>query len=68
MPVPEDVLVHARLLELAREAGFNASAVFDLSVAKRAPLELVYYHALRRLPPLKHVLPCTRDLVFEKPR
>jgi SAM-dependent methyltransferase len=67
MPVPEDVLVHARLLEIARETGFGASTVFDLSVAKRAPLELLYYSALRTLPLLKHWLPCTRDFVFEKP-
>jgi hypothetical protein len=26
------------------------------------------YSALRRVPGLKHLLPCTRDFVFEKPR
>jgi SAM-dependent methyltransferase len=68
MPVPEDVLVHSRVLALASGAGFAASSEFDLSLAKRGPVELLYYSALRRLPFLKHVLPCTRDLVFEKPR
>ena len=66
MPVPEDVLVHKELLQLARDAGLSASTVFDLSLAKRGPLELLYYSALRMAPFLKHVLPCTRDFVFEK--
>ena len=66
MPVPEDVLVHGELLDLARRAGFIAGTVFDLSLAKRGPVELLYYSALRRVPGLKHVLPCTRDFVFEK--
>ena len=57
MPVPEDVLVHGELLDLARRAGFIAGTVFDLSLAKRGPVELLYYSALRRVPGLKHVLP-----------
>src|SRR5262249_2119080 len=61
MPVPEDVLVHTRLLAIARAAGFSASSQFDLSLAKRGPLERVYYRALRTVPGLRHVLPTTRD-------
>jgi len=68
MPVPEDVLVHKELLQLGRDAGFTVSTVFDLSLAKRGPVEMLYYSALRSVPGLKHVLPCTRDFVFEKPR
>jgi len=67
MPVPEDVLVHAHVLDLGRRAGFRATCLDDVSVTKRGPIELLYYSALRMVPPLR-LLPCTRDLVFEKPR
>lgn len=67
MPVPEDVLIQARILALGRAAGLRASSVFDLSVAKRGPVELLYYSVLRAVPLIRYVLPCTRDFVFEKP-
>lgn len=68
MSVPEDVLVYARLVAIAHEVGLNVSSVFDLSLSKRGPVELVYYSALTRLPLLRHLLPCTRDIVFMKSR
>lgn len=64
--VPEDVLVHSRLLELARAAGFEASVEFDADPSHRRPGETVYYAALQRLPFLHARLPCTADFVFRK--
>lgn len=66
MPVPEDVLVPSRLATVAAAAGLRMRTVFDLSLAKRGPVETLYYAALRAVPPLRHLLPCTRDLVFER--
>jgi len=65
--VPEDVLVHSRLLELARAAGFTASVAFDADPAHRRPGETLYYAALQRLPFLWARLPCTADFRFAKP-
>ncbi len=64
--VPEDVLVHSHLLELARAAGFDASVEFDADPAHRRPGETLYYAALKRLPFLHARLPCTADFVFRK--
>jgi SAM-dependent methyltransferase len=64
--VPEDVLVHSRLLELARAAGFDASVEFDADPAHRRPGETLYYAALQKLPFLQARLPCTADYVFRK--
>ncbi len=66
MPVPEDVLVPAELATLAAEAGLRMRSHFDLSLAKRGPIETLYYAALRVIPGLRELLPCTRDLVFER--
>ncbi len=65
--VPEDVLVHTRLLEIARAAGFEASVEFDPDPAHRRPGETLYYAALQRLPFLWARLPCTADFRFDKP-
>jgi SAM-dependent methyltransferase len=67
MPVPEDVLVYERIKAMATSLGFKVSSTFDLSLAKRGPVELLYYSVLRVVPLLKHALPCTRDMVFTKP-
>src|SRR5258705_5668100 len=67
MPVPEDVLIYAEFERLARETGLIISSQFDLSLTKRGPIETLYYGTLRRVGPLKHVLPCTRDILFMKP-
>ena len=66
MPVPEDVLVLSRLKQLGEEAGLDVSSNFDLSLAKRGPVEMLYYLMMRKSGPLKHVLPCTRDICFRK--
>ena len=65
--VPEDVLIPSWILRPARAAGFRATTRDDCSLAKRGPLELLYYLGMRALPPLRFVLPCTRDFVLEKP-
>lgn len=65
--VVEDVLVPARLLELAREIGFDASIAYTPTLTLRGRVEFLYYLALGKLAPLQRVLPCTADLVFEKP-
>jgi len=67
MPVPEDVLVYGKLKSMGTGLGFDVSSTFDLSVAKRGPVELLYYSVLKTVPLLKHALPCTRDIVFTKP-
>jgi SAM-dependent methyltransferase len=64
--VPEDVLVHSKLLALAREAGFDASVEFYPTVLARAPGALLYYSVLARLPSLQRVLPCTANFRFRR--
>jgi SAM-dependent methyltransferase len=65
--VPEDVLVHSKLLALAREAGLDAAVEFYPSVLVRAPGSLLYYSVLARLPWLQRVLPCTANFTFRRP-
>lgn len=65
--VPEDVLVHSRLVELAREAGFEPAVRFDADPLNRRPAETLYYVLLRRAPFLWPRVPCTADYVFRKP-
>ena len=64
--VPEDVLVHPKLLALAREAGLEAAVEFYPSVLARAPGALFYYTVLAKLPPLQRLLPCTANFRFRK--
>jgi SAM-dependent methyltransferase len=65
--VPEDVLIHGRILELAREAGFVARLDFDLHCVNRGPGPTLYYALLRGLGPLRYVLPAAASFVFVKP-
>ncbi|HEV2106217.1 MAG TPA: hypothetical protein VGU27_10875, partial [Candidatus Eisenbacteria bacterium] len=64
--VPEDVLLYLDVLRDARSVGFVAACRDDCSVEKRRPLEFAYYAILGAVPPLRVVLPCTRDFVLEK--
>ena len=64
--VPEDVLLHEDVLKAARAVGLSVACRDDCSLEKRRPLEYVYYLVLGRIPPLRALLPCTRDYVFEK--
>ncbi len=65
--VVEDVLLPARLLEIGRELGFEVLVAYAPTLTLRGPTEFLYYLALRKLRPLQRWLPCTADVVFEKP-
>jgi SAM-dependent methyltransferase len=65
--VPEDVLIHGRLLDLAREIGFEAKIEFDTHTINRGAIETLYYYALSRLGPMKKVLPAGASFIFTKP-
>jgi SAM-dependent methyltransferase len=65
--VVEDVLVPSRLLALGRSLGFEASLSYAPTLTLRGPRESLYYLALSKLRPLQRWLPCTADLLFEKP-
>jgi len=65
--VVEDVLVPSRLHGIAREIGFDASVAYTPTLTLRGRVEFLYYLALGKLRPLQRLLPCSADLVFEKP-
>lgn len=65
--VPEDVLITATILQLARECGLEAQVHFDPSTKKKGPLELLYFSTLQRLPLLQKLLPCSAHFVFTRP-
>jgi ubiquinone/menaquinone biosynthesis C-methylase UbiE len=66
--VPEDVLVYRKMQQVARQVGFECRISFDTSLYKRAPFETLYYGALRAIPLLARMLPCTVTYHFVKPR
>jgi SAM-dependent methyltransferase len=65
--VPEDVLVRPRLAKLAKE--HNLSIRFNLSptLTNRAGLATVYFYILSKFGFLAKLLPCSADIVVEKP-
>ncbi|MDB5410901.1 MAG: methyltransferase [Rhodospirillales bacterium] len=65
--VPEDILRYRRLEQLASRFGLKLQTRFCASLANRGPLETVYYFGLQTLPMLQHLLPCTADIIIEKP-
>jgi len=65
--VPEDVLMYPRMRQIAAEVGFSSQIRFYPSVANRAPVPLLYYSVLSRLPVLQGILPCTANYEFTKP-
>jgi SAM-dependent methyltransferase len=66
--VPEDVLRHDRIRELADEVGLECSVDFYPSIARRGPAETLYYAVLGRVRPFQRMLPCTANFYFRKPR
>jgi ubiquinone/menaquinone biosynthesis C-methylase UbiE len=64
--VPEDVLIHERIKELAQATGLRCSLDFYPSILKRGPVETVYYFGLRWFPFLQNLLPCTINYHFSK--
>ncbi len=65
--VPEDVLRYRHLMELGQEAGLIPELHYAPTTTYRGGVETVYYLGLQRLPPLQRLLPCTFDMVFNKP-
>jgi SAM-dependent methyltransferase len=65
--VPEDVLVHDRIRELAEEVGLDVVIDFWPDTPRRGPTETLYYSLLARIPRLQAVLPCTANFRFRKP-
>jgi SAM-dependent methyltransferase len=66
--VPEDVLIHSKIRQLAAESGFACQVLYDASLYKREPLETIYYGLLRFVPAVQPFLPCTATFHFEKRR
>jgi SAM-dependent methyltransferase len=64
--LPEDVIVPAWLTRVARETGFDVAVRPYLSADDRGLLKSIYYAALRGLPMLPPLLPCTREFLFTK--
>lgn len=65
--VPEDLLIPADIRRFAAKAGLDCIVDYDPSVLRRGPIETIYFLALRRLPFLQRLLPCTAHFIFEKP-
>jgi len=63
--VPEDVLIHKKILQLAKEAGFEGKLIFDPHVQNRGPVETIYYSCLSRMPFFQGFMPTTAHFVFE---
>jgi SAM-dependent methyltransferase len=65
--VPEDVIVHRKLVAIAEEIGFSASYNLVPHTMNRGTIETIYYAFLCRVKPLQHLLPCGADYIFRKP-
>lgn len=65
--VPEDLLITANVLELAAEAGLEASALRNEPLLGAAAFGTLNYRLQRWLPPLAKVLPSSMSFVFQKP-
>lgn len=66
--VPEDVLITARILELARDCGLQARVCFDPGIKRKGAFELLYFSLQQRLPFLQRWLPTSGHFVFTRPR
>lgn len=66
--VPEDVLITARILALARAAGLQAQVRYDPSTRRKGAFELLYFSLQQRLPILQRWLPTSAHFVFTRPR
>ena len=65
--VPEDVLRHTEIANLARAAGLECEVDFYPSYSHRGPVETLYYAVISRSTVLQRMLPCTANYVFSKP-
>lgn len=66
--VPEDVLVRSRLEKLAKAQGLNITFHLAPTMTNRDGFASTYYLVLNKLKFLQHSLPCTADIILEKPR
>lgn len=64
--VPEDVIIHKKLLAIAQEVGFSASCRLAPHTINRGVGEGVYYALLTRIAPLRKIFPCSADFIFRK--
>ena len=64
--VPEDVLRYREIESLAEEAGLDAKTIWAPTPTNRGAVETIYYSALRGLPILQRLLPCTVDIVMRR--
>ena len=64
--VPEDVIVHRKLVAIAEEIGFSASCNLVPHTMNREPVEALYYAFLGRIKPLQYFFPCSADFIFCK--
>ena len=65
--VPEDVLVPSLLRRQAAAAGLGFKVDYWPATLKRGRMAALYYAVLAVVPGLRRVLPCTANLIFEKP-
>lgn len=65
--VPEDVLVRSRLEKLAKENNLSIKIHLNPSLTNRVGLATVYFFALGKLKFLPKLLPCTADILIQKP-
>ncbi|MDB5047006.1 MAG: SAM-dependent methyltransferase [Fibrobacteres bacterium] len=65
--VPEDVIVFPKLVAIAKEAGLEVEFIFTPTLNKRLPFEFLYYFAMRKIPFLQQLLPCTGCFRFVRP-
>ncbi len=63
---PEDLLLTGKLALLALEAGLTTKVVLAPTGTNRRLGSGLYYAALRKLPVLQRVMPCSVDIVFTK--
>jgi len=64
--VPEDVIVHRKLVAIAEEVGLSASYKLVPHTTNKGPLETIYYDLLSRFKMLRFFLPCSADFIFLK--
>jgi hypothetical protein len=66
--VPEDILVHDKIVAIARHVGLDCELDYYPSTRRREPLETLYYAVLKWATPLQRMLPVTINYHFHKPQ
>jgi SAM-dependent methyltransferase len=63
--VTEDVLRYREVERIAADCGLRARVIHSPTTTYRRPVETIYYLVLQRIAPLRTLLPCSVDIVFE---